>query len=119
MDQPFLLAIEDVEGSINRYTQEQDRRDSLKRAVTAAQRTVTLSLDLYKQGLVDFQNVLDAQRSLFNFQDALAESEGFVAVDVVALYKSLGGGWPKLTEQQAEEASRRNSKQPVATATTQ
>ena len=103
-EQGILLAIEDVEGSINRYTQEQDRRDALKRAVTAAERTVTLSLDLYRQGLVDFQNVLDAQRSLFNFQDQLAESEGFVAVNVVALYKSLGGGWQELSEQQAEEA---------------
>jgi len=99
-----LRAIEDVEGSVNRYTQEQDRRDALKRAVAAAERTVTLSLDLYRQGLVDFQNVLDAQRSLFSFQDSLAQSKGLVAVNVVALYKSLGGGWQELSEAEAEEA---------------
>ena len=72
--------------------------------MTAADRTVTLSVELYKQGLVDFQRVIDSQRSLFNFQDALAESEGFVATNLVSLYKSLGGGWQELAENEAEEA---------------
>jgi len=99
-----LRAIEDVEGSVNRYSQEQDRRDALKRAVIAAERTVTLSLELYKQGLVDFQNVLDSQRSLFNFQDSLALSEGLVVVNLVALYKSLGGGWQQMSEEEAKQA---------------
>jgi len=103
-ERAMLVAIEDVEGSINRYTQEQDRRDALKRAVAAADRTVTLSVELYKQGLVDFQRVIDSQRSLFNFQDALAESEGFVATNLVSLYKSLGGGWQELSEDEAVEA---------------
>jgi NodT family efflux transporter outer membrane factor (OMF) lipoprotein len=92
-ERAVLLAIEEVEGAINRYEQEQLRRDALQRAVTAAQRSVELSLDLYRQGLVDFQNVLDAQRSLLSFQDQLAESEGFVGANLVALYKALGGGW--------------------------
>lgn len=92
-EQTVLLAIEEIEGSINRFTQEQDRRDALRRAVAAAQESVTLSIDLYRQGLVDFQNVLDSQRSLLSFQDAMAESEGAVAANLVAVYKALGGGW--------------------------
>ncbi|MHC4954159.1 MAG: efflux transporter outer membrane subunit, partial [Planctomycetota bacterium] len=110
----ILLAIEDVEGSLNRYTQEQDRRDALKRAVDAAQRTVTLSTDLYKQGLVDFQNVLDSQRSLNAFQDAFAQSEGQVAVNLVALYKSMGGGWQQQSEQAAKDAAGENGKKKKA-----
>jgi len=112
----MLVAIEDVEGSINRYTQEQDRRDALKRAVTAGERTVTLSLELYKQGLVNFQNVLDAQRSLFNFQDSLAQSQGLVAVNLVSLYKSLGGGWQQMPEAEAEAASGEDEKKKKAAA---
>ncbi len=44
-------------------------------------------------GLTNFQNVLDTQRSLFNQQDQLAESEGVLVQSLVALYKSVGGGW--------------------------
>lgn len=101
----ILLAIEEIEGAINRYEQEQDRRDALRRAVTAAQRSVELSVELYRQGLVDFQNVLDAQRTLLSFQDQLAESEGLVANNLVALYKALGGGWESRPEDRAMDAA--------------
>jgi len=104
-ERAILLAVEDVEGSINRYTLEQDRRDALKRAVIAAERTVELSLELYKQGLVNFQNVLDSQRSLNAFQDSLAQSEGLVAVNLVSLFRALGGGWQELPEDAAKDAS--------------
>ena len=109
-ERSILRAVEEVERSMNRYTQEQDRRDALKRAVAAAQRTVTLSLDLYKQGLVNFQNVLDAQRSLNDFQDALAQSEGLVVIGLVGLYTSLGGGWQELSEDQAKKAAEGEAK---------
>ena len=48
---------------------------------------------LYIQGLTDFLSVLQAQFNLFTSQDALAQSEGSIALDLVALYKALGGGW--------------------------
>ena len=47
----------------------------------------------YLAGLTNFQNVLDSQRSLFRFQDQLAESEGLAVQNLVVLYRSLGGGW--------------------------
>ena len=104
-ERTLLLAIEEIEGSMNRFEQEQERRDALDRAAKAAQRSVELSLDLYRQGLVDFQNVLDAQRTLLNFQDQFAESQGFVAANLVALYKALGGGWESQPEQAAKKAA--------------
>ncbi|MEM8884546.1 MAG: efflux transporter outer membrane subunit [Planctomycetota bacterium] len=104
-ERTVLLAIEEIEGSINRYEQEQQRRDALEFAVEAAQRSVTLSTDLYRQGLVDFQRVLDAQRSLFQFQDSAAQSRGFVSNNLVSLYKALGGGWETRPEEAAKEAA--------------
>ena len=44
-------------------------------------------------GLTDFQNVLDSQRTLFQLQDQLAQSEGVVVQNLVLLYRALGGGW--------------------------
>jgi len=55
-----------------------------------------LSQDKYKAGLVDFSNVLDAQRSLLSFQDQLAQSNGAVTSNLITLYKALGGGWTAL-----------------------
>jgi outer membrane protein TolC len=49
--------------------------------------------DLYVKGLVDFLNVLEAQRSLYSSENDLAQSEVTMAANLVALYKALGGGW--------------------------
>jgi NodT family efflux transporter outer membrane factor (OMF) lipoprotein len=92
-DAAVLGAFEDVENALVAYAQEQDRRGSLAGGAEAAERSVTLAADLYRQGLTDFQNVLDAQRTLYDLQDQLAESDASVTTDLIALYKALGGGW--------------------------
>ncbi|MDL2328236.1 efflux transporter outer membrane subunit [Desulfosarcina sp. OttesenSCG-928-A07] len=92
-ERTLLTALEEVENALTAYAEEQSRRDYLKNAVTAAQRAVDLAQDRYGAGVVDFSNVLDAQRSLLSFQDALAQSEGLVTTNLIVLYKALGGGW--------------------------
>jgi hypothetical protein len=54
---------------------------------------VDLSLIQYREGLVDYQRVLDTQRFLTEQQDALVFTAGNVDLGLVALYKALGGGW--------------------------
>ncbi|MGB2928836.1 MAG: efflux transporter outer membrane subunit [Desulfobacterales bacterium] len=88
-----LKAQEEVENVLTAYAKEQHRRESLAAATSAAQTAVRLAQDQYKVGLVDFSNVLDAQRSLLSFQDQLAQSDGAVTSNLVRLYKALGGGW--------------------------
>ena len=94
-----LGALREVENAITSYVQEQLRRDRLQAAVDAARRAEQLARAKYQAGLVDFSNVLDAQRSLFSYQDQLATSEGTVTSDLVSLYKTLGGGWQSLAAQ--------------------
>ena len=91
-----LKAQEEVENVLVAYAKEQRRRESLARATDAAKRAVLLARDQYQAGLVDFSNVLIAQRSLLSFQDELARSEGAVVSNMVRLYKALGGGWNSL-----------------------
>jgi outer membrane protein TolC len=88
-----LQAFQEVEDALVAYSREQVRRNDLARAVKADQRTAELARQLYAQGLTDFLSVLDAERTLFNSEDTLAESERDVALDLVALYKAVGGGW--------------------------
>ncbi len=92
----MLDALEEVENALIGYAQEQFRLKTLRQAVEAAQEAVALSQDLYKAGLINFDSVLDAQRSLLNFQDQLAVSEGTVVARLISLYKALGGGWSPL-----------------------
>jgi NodT family efflux transporter outer membrane factor (OMF) lipoprotein len=89
----ILQALEEVEDTLKAYVEEALRHQALRDAAFAARQAVVLAEERYKAGLVDFNNVLDAQRSLLNFQDQLAISEGTVTADLVRLYKALGGGW--------------------------
>jgi len=88
-----LTALQDVEDALVAYSQEQDRRKALAAAVTSADLALTMAQQQYGSGLIDFQDVLDAQRSLFVLQDQLASSEGLVTSNLIRLYKALGGGW--------------------------
>jgi hypothetical protein len=47
----------------------------------------------YREGVSDYQRVLDAQRSLLEQENDLAQINSSVATNLIALYKALGGGW--------------------------
>ncbi len=100
-----LNAWHEVDNSLSAYTAEQRRRDQLAEAVAQNRRAVALAQSRYQQGVADFLQVLDAQRSLFATQQALAESTTAVDTDLVAIYKALGGGWENdFPDQQAVAA---------------
>lgn len=88
-----LNAQEEIENALVAFAKEQLRQQSLSRAAGAAKQAALISRDKYQAGLVDFNDVLDAQRSLFVFEDELAQSNALVAANLIRLYKALGGGW--------------------------
>jgi NodT family efflux transporter outer membrane factor (OMF) lipoprotein len=92
----ILIALEDVENALTAFAEEQERQDALTEAMQSAQRAADLARDQYSSGLIDFQSVLDAERTLLNAQDQLAQSKGQVTANVISLYKALGGGWTNL-----------------------
>lgn len=87
-----LLAVEESENSLVSISKERVRLTKLRQSVSATEKTVKLVKDNYQNGLVDFQNVLDAERSLFTAQDDSAISQGSVSANYVSLFKALGGG---------------------------
>ncbi len=89
----MLLALEDVENALVAFLRESDRRRALDEAVVANRQAVELAEDLYKKGLTSFIDVLDAQRALYLSQADQARSQADGTLDLVALYKALGGGW--------------------------
>nr|WP_315592403.1 TolC family protein [uncultured Cupriavidus sp.] len=69
------------------------REAILRDASHSAQRSLTLANALFREGYSDFQRVLDAQRALFAQQDAYLVNRDNAINYLIALYKSLGGGW--------------------------
>ena len=92
-EQTVQRAIQEVRDGLISFTTERQRRDSLGQAVKANQDALDLARQLYGQGLTDFLTVLDAQRQLYQVQDALSQSDEQVTASLIALYKALGGGW--------------------------
>ena len=88
-----LGAYEEAENALVAYVREQIRHDHLADAVVAAESALRLARMQYESGVVDFQQVLEAQRAQLTFQESLAISTASVTTDLVALYKALGGGW--------------------------
>lgn len=92
-EQTVLTALNEVENALIASTKEEEHRQSLAQAVTANRDAVRLATTLYSAGENDFLSVLDAQRSLYITEEALAVSDRTVATNLVALFKALGGGW--------------------------
>jgi NodT family efflux transporter outer membrane factor (OMF) lipoprotein len=92
-EKTVLGSFEDVENALVSYAKEQVRRRSLEEAVHQSQESLRLANQLYANGLTNFINVLDAERSLYQAQDQLVQSERAVSVNLISLYKTLGGGW--------------------------
>jgi NodT family efflux transporter outer membrane factor (OMF) lipoprotein len=101
-----IAALQEVEGVLVAYAQEQVRRKSLQRATQSAKSAADLANKQYAAGSIDFQAVLDAQRSLLSLQDQLATSEGDATSNLIRLYKALGGGWASLDPAAAQPAAR-------------
>ena len=89
----ILNSLEEVQDALVNYSQEQERRDRLNQAVQHSQLAVDLAAEQYRAGLVDFLSVLEAQRELYANEDQFVQSQASVTVNLVALYRALGGGW--------------------------
>jgi NodT family efflux transporter outer membrane factor (OMF) lipoprotein len=90
-----LGAVKDVDQAISRYNAEQNRLASLSRARDAALQAFKLSSERYERGLTDYINVLDAAREQFAVEAQYVVSRRMAGVQLIALYKALGGGWER------------------------
>jgi NodT family efflux transporter outer membrane factor (OMF) lipoprotein len=88
-----LAALKDVEDALIALQSDRQRLASLRNAGDAAAVAALLARQRYRSGLVDFQVVLETQRTQLSTQDGVANANADVSGDHVRLYKALGGGW--------------------------
>lgn len=109
-----LRAAQEVEDAQVDFLQGQEQVGFLDESVTASARAVQLSLVQYRDGAVDYTRVLDSQEFLLQQQDAFTARRGDVARSLIAMYKSLGGGWqlregkPFISEQNQSQMRERS-----------
>ncbi len=101
-EQTVLEAVRELRDALSDYAREYERQASLGNAAAAARRAVALAEEQYRNGLSDFNNVLDAQRSLASLEESLAVGDGAIATHLIRVYKALGGGWSALEAPEGE-----------------
>ncbi len=88
-----LTALKDVENALVALRGDRERLLRLQQAAEAAANASLMARQRYGSGLIDFQVVLETQRTQFNTQDGVASASADLGADHVRLYKALGGGW--------------------------
>ncbi len=91
-ERTVLTAVEEVENSMVGVAYERDRYSDLSQAYVSSSEATNLVKDNYKEGLIDFQRVLDSERAKYSLKDQISVSKGEIAKNYVRLYKALGGG---------------------------
>jgi outer membrane protein, multidrug efflux system len=88
-----LGALEDTEGALISYGRSQTRRDALQVAAAASDKAAELAQKRFEGGLIDFLEVLDAERTALSAELLLSQSRTDSATSLIAVYKALGAGW--------------------------
>lgn len=86
-------ALKDVEDRLIGYVKESQKLEALEEQLSSTSLTRDLIFEQYLAGLIAFDDVLDAEKDLFQTQENMIESQGTAMTQLVALYKALGGGW--------------------------
>jgi len=101
-----LNALEDTEGTLITYGRSQSRRDALQLAAAASDKAADLAHRRFEGGLIDFLEVLDAERTALSAELLLSQGRTDVATSLVAVYKALGAGWAASESKVAATAQR-------------
>jgi NodT family efflux transporter outer membrane factor (OMF) lipoprotein len=88
-----LKALKEVENAILAFAKNGERLAALSTAAEAARNAAQLAQNRYAAGLIDFQTVLDTQRTVLNLEDSVATTQADRTTAVVQLYQAMGGGW--------------------------
>lgn len=92
-EQAVLQALADAESALVAYAEELRTLERLQAAAAASSEAASIAQRLYGQGLADFLTVLDADRRRDEAEDARAQSQTRLLLNMARVYKALGGGW--------------------------
>lgn len=92
-NETILNAVQEVDNAMNGYKNYIKEVVALREVCYQGEEALRLSVNLYREGLSPFQNVVDAQKSLLTYQSQLVQAKGGTLTQLISLYQALGGGW--------------------------
>lgn len=104
--QTVLVALEEVENALVALSVAERREREILIAEEASRNAALYARSQYRAGLIDFQALLDAERSLLSSQDSRASARADRATATIQLYKALGGGWQSAPMPQTAQSMR-------------
>lgn len=105
-EQTVLRALEETENALVRYRHARAELGHLQSAAEAGARGAELARLRFEGGLVDFLQVVDAERARLDAEDQLAQSQARTANALVSIYRALAGGWPERLPERIQVAAR-------------
>lgn len=98
-EKTVLSALEEIQSAMSDFSNEEQRRAELQQAAASAKQSAIMARNRFDSGYDNFLDVLDAERTLLEAEDTLANSEITSGLNLVAIYKALGGGWQVKAQQ--------------------
>ncbi len=92
-EQSVQRALEETDNALQNFSREEERRSTLQQAARASSQAARFARQKFEIGSGDFYSVLDAERSQLDINAQLAQSETQLLLNLIAIYKALGGGW--------------------------
>ena len=89
----ILTALRETADALVSFNRHQEQFNLLTESVDSARESARITRDRYANGTIDYQNVLDTERSLLKAEDAATVSQGEITLNMISLYKAIGGGW--------------------------
>ncbi len=102
-EQTVLTALQDVENALVALARSRERGEALVRAGAAARTAAQLARQRYGAGIIDFQSVIDTERTVLSVEDSLASTRADGVLALIRLYKALGGGWSQEPESRSAD----------------
>jgi outer membrane protein TolC len=93
--QTLLRAWHEIDTALSGYRAEQERNRELSSALSASREAYDIARVRYNHGMINYLAELDARRTLLQTERAYSQSNIQLGTQLVAVYKTLGGGWPE------------------------
>jgi NodT family efflux transporter outer membrane factor (OMF) lipoprotein len=108
-----LTAAQQVQTALRGFLRSREQAESLSKSVTAAVSATGVGTGQYKSGTTSFTTVFQFQTSQVTVQDQLAVAQGNIALNLINVYRALGGGWqPRIEQDQRADAPPINAAEP-------
>jgi outer membrane protein TolC len=101
-----MQAWHEVVNALIAYRLEQQRRNRLALQIEHSRLALTAARERYSDGVGDFLRVLDSERTLLQAEQQHVTSITNVSLNLVQLYKALGGGWERVFPNSSDAKTR-------------